>query len=105
MIVLSGVHVVAIIGRLSKGQREPERSGIVLSIEVSRLARNSADWYQLLDLCSLTDTLIADADGLHHPGYHNDRLLLGLRTCFKTSVTASSLPTAADRADGPGGST
>jgi hypothetical protein len=51
----------------------------VLGIEVSRLARNNADWYQLLDLCSLTDTLIADADGLYHPSDHNDRLLLGLK--------------------------
>ena len=42
--------------------------GIVLGIEVSRLARNNADWYQLLDLCALTDTLIADADGIYHPG-------------------------------------
>jgi DNA invertase Pin-like site-specific DNA recombinase len=54
-------------------------AGIVFGIEVSRLARNNADWYQLLDLCSLTDTLIADADGLYHPGDHNDRLLLGLK--------------------------
>jgi DNA invertase Pin-like site-specific DNA recombinase len=53
--------------------------GLVLGIEVSRLARNNADWYQLLDLCSFTDTLIADADGLYHPGDHNDRLLLGLK--------------------------
>ena len=53
--------------------------GLVLGIEVSRLARNNADWYQLLDLCSLTDTLIADADGLYHPSDHNDRLLLGLK--------------------------
>ena len=41
--------------------------GIVLGIEVSRLARNNADWYQLLDLCAITDTLIADADGVYHP--------------------------------------
>ncbi|HEY2201080.1 MAG TPA: recombinase family protein, partial [Solirubrobacteraceae bacterium] len=53
--------------------------GIVLGIEVSRLARRNADWYQLLDLCALTDTLIADADGIYHPGLHNDRLLLGLK--------------------------
>ena len=53
--------------------------GIVLGIEVSRLARRNADWYQLLDLCALTDTLIADADGVYHPGLHNDRLLLGLK--------------------------
>jgi DNA invertase Pin-like site-specific DNA recombinase len=53
--------------------------GIVLGIEVSRLARRNADWYQLLDLCALTNTLIADADGVYHPGLHNDRLLLGLK--------------------------
>jgi len=55
------------------------RVGIVLGIEVSRLARNNASWYQLLDLCALTDTLIADADGIYHPGLHNDRLVLGLK--------------------------
>ena len=55
------------------------RVGIVLGIEVSRLARNNAAWYQLLDLCALTDTLIADSDGIYHPGLHNDRLVLGLK--------------------------
>ena len=55
------------------------KAGIVLGIEVSRLARSNADWYQLLDLCALTDTLIADQDGIYHPGLHNDRLLLGLK--------------------------
>ncbi|MGH9092408.1 MAG: recombinase family protein [Acidimicrobiales bacterium] len=53
--------------------------GIVLGIEVSRLARNNADWYQLLDLCAITDTLIADGDGLYHPADFNDRLVLGLK--------------------------
>lgn len=53
--------------------------GLVLGIEVSRLARNNADWYQLLDLCALTDTLIADGDGLYHPADYNDRLVLGLK--------------------------
>jgi DNA invertase Pin-like site-specific DNA recombinase len=55
------------------------RVGIVVGIEVSRLARGNADWYQLLDLCALTDTLIADSDGIYHPGLHNDRLVLGLK--------------------------
>lgn len=55
------------------------KAGIVLSLECSRLARNNSDWYQLLDLCALTDTLIADADGLYHPGLFNDRLVLGLK--------------------------
>ena len=52
--------------------------GIVLGLEVSRLARNNADWYRLLDLCGLTDTLIGDADGIYHPAMFNDRLVLGL---------------------------
>src|SRR3954467_5743789 len=53
--------------------------GIVLALEVSRLARSSADWHQLLDLCALTGTLIADADGVYSPADFNDRLLLGLK--------------------------
>ena len=53
--------------------------GIVLGLEVSRLARNNGDWYRLLDLCGMTDTLIGDADGVYHPGLFNDRLLLGLK--------------------------
>jgi DNA invertase Pin-like site-specific DNA recombinase len=52
--------------------------GIVLGLEVSRLARNNADWYRLLDLCGLTNTLIGDNDGIYHPAMFNDRLLLGL---------------------------
>src|SRR5712664_1604553 len=53
--------------------------GIVLGLEVSRLARNNADWYRLLDLCGMTDTLIGDSDGLYHPALFNDRLVLGLK--------------------------
>src|SRR5947209_8515382 len=53
--------------------------GVVLGLEVSRLARNNADWYRLLDLCGVTDTLIGDADGLYHPASFNDRLVLGLK--------------------------
>ncbi|MFL6295454.1 MAG: recombinase family protein [Actinomycetes bacterium] len=53
--------------------------GLVLGLEVSRLARNNADWYRLLDLCALTDTLIGDGDGLYHPRAFNDRLVLGLK--------------------------
>ena len=53
--------------------------GIILGLEVSRLARNNSDWYRLLDLCSMTDTLIGDADGVYNPGLFNDRLLLGLK--------------------------
>lgn len=55
------------------------KAGIVLALECSRLARSNADWYQLLDLCALTDTLIADADGIYQPGSYNDRLVLGLK--------------------------
>src|SRR3954452_11747760 len=53
--------------------------GLILALETSRLARSSADWHQLLGLCALTATLIADADGVYSPGEFNDRLLLGLK--------------------------
>jgi DNA invertase Pin-like site-specific DNA recombinase/predicted DNA-binding transcriptional regulator AlpA len=53
--------------------------GVILGLEVSRLARNNADWYRLLELCGLTDTLIGDNDGVYHPALFNDRLLLGLK--------------------------
>src|SRR6478735_2685287 len=53
--------------------------GIVLALEVSRLARNNADWYRLLDLAGMADTLIADTDGVYHPGLFNDRMLLGMK--------------------------
>jgi len=53
--------------------------GLVLGIEMSRLARSCRDWHQLLEICSLFDTLIADADGVYDPAHYNDRLLLGLK--------------------------
>lgn len=53
--------------------------GIVLGLEVSRLARNSTDWHRLLEICALTDTLILDEDGIYDPAHFNDRLLLGLK--------------------------
>jgi DNA invertase Pin-like site-specific DNA recombinase len=53
--------------------------GIVLGLEISRLARNSLDWYQLLELAAAFNVLIADEDGLYNPGDFNDRLLLGLK--------------------------
>jgi DNA invertase Pin-like site-specific DNA recombinase len=53
--------------------------GLVLGVEMSRLARSCRDWHQLLEICGLFDTLIADADGVYDPGNHNDRLLLGLK--------------------------
>ena len=55
------------------------RAGIVLGLEVSRLARNSTDWHRLLEICAITDTLILDEDGIYLPSEFNDRLLLGLK--------------------------
>lgn len=55
------------------------RAGIVIGLEVSRLARNSSDWHRLLEICALTNTLILDEDGLYDPSHFNDRLLLGLK--------------------------
>jgi len=55
------------------------RVGLVLGLEVSRLARNNAEWYRLIDLAGLTDALIGDGGGLYHPAAFNDRLLLGLK--------------------------
>jgi DNA invertase Pin-like site-specific DNA recombinase len=55
------------------------RAGIVLGLEVSRLARNSADWHRLLEICALSSTLILDEDGIYDPCSFNDRLLLGLK--------------------------
>src|SRR5258708_10613552 len=55
------------------------RAGLVMGLEVSRLARNSMDWHRLLEICALTETLILDEDGLYDPSQFNDRLLLGLK--------------------------
>jgi DNA invertase Pin-like site-specific DNA recombinase len=54
-------------------------AGLVIGLEVSRLARKSSDWYHLLEICAFTDTLILDEDGLYDPAHFNDRLLLGLK--------------------------
>src|ERR1700733_7876743 len=53
--------------------------GIVLGIEMSRLARSGREWHQLLELCALSGTLLGDLDGVYDPAGHNDRLLLGLK--------------------------
>jgi DNA invertase Pin-like site-specific DNA recombinase len=53
--------------------------GLVMGFEVSRLARSCRDWYQLLEICALAGTLIADSDGVYDPTFYNDRLLLGLK--------------------------
>ena len=72
------------------------RVGILFSLEVSRLARSNADWYHLLDMCALTDTLLADSDGLYHPARFNDRLILGL----KGTMSEVELHTLRERLDG-----
>jgi DNA invertase Pin-like site-specific DNA recombinase len=55
------------------------RVGLVLGVEMSRLARSCRDWHQLLEICAVFDTLLADTDGVYDPGSYNDRLLLGLK--------------------------
>jgi DNA invertase Pin-like site-specific DNA recombinase len=64
----------ALVSAVSLGQ-----VGLILAYEASRLARNNADWYRLLDLATVVGALIADADGVYDPSTYNDRLLLGLR--------------------------
>jgi DNA invertase Pin-like site-specific DNA recombinase len=64
-------HLVAEVGM--------GKAGIVMGIEVSRLARNNADWHRLLEICALTQTLILDEDGVYDPNHFNDRLVLGLK--------------------------
>jgi DNA invertase Pin-like site-specific DNA recombinase len=54
-------------------------AGLVIGLEVSRLARNCSDWHRLLEICGFSDTLILDEDGLYDPSNFNDRLLLGLK--------------------------
>src|SRR6266540_1785451 len=63
------------------------QAGAVLSLEASRLARSSSDWYRLLEICALTETLVIDEDGLYDPGQYNDRLLLG----FKATMSEAEL--------------
>ncbi|EFH86165.1 recombinase family protein [Ktedonobacter racemifer] len=61
--------------------------GAVLSLEVSRLARSCSDWYRLLEICALSETLVIDEEGIYDPGAHNDRLLLG----FKGTMSEAEL--------------
>jgi hypothetical protein len=67
------------------------RAGIVMGLEVSRLARNSTDWHRLLEISALADTLILDEDGIYDPAHFNDRLLLGLNRpdSYNTSRSTS----------------
>jgi DNA invertase Pin-like site-specific DNA recombinase len=55
------------------------RAGAVFSLEASRLARSSSDWYRLIEICALTNTLVVDEEGVYDPGHYNDRLLLGIK--------------------------
>jgi hypothetical protein len=65
-------------------------AGIVMGLEVSRLARNNADWHRLLEICALADTLILDEDGVYDPASFNDRLLLGLNRPETQSTSYST---------------
>ena len=58
------------------------RVGLVMGLEVSRLARNNADWARLLEICAITDTLILDEEGVYNPTDFNDRLLLNMKGTF-----------------------
>ncbi len=79
------------------------RAGIVLGLEVSRLARNNADWHRLLEICALADTLILDEDGVYDPKNFNDRLLLGLKgTTEATRCTRIQLRSRCITGRGPG---
>jgi len=62
-------------------------AGIVMGLEVSRLARNSMDWHRLIEICALTNTLILDEDGIYDPTDFNDRLLLGLKGTMSEAET------------------
>jgi len=68
--------------------------GLILGIEISRLARSSKDGHQLLELCALFRTLIADSDGIYDPSCYNDRLLLGLKrpAAYYTSCSTYDWP-------------
>src|SRR2546428_1717982 len=71
-------------------------AGPVLSLEVSRLARSSSDWYRLLEICALTKTLVIDEEGIYDPGPYNDRLLLG----FKGTMSEAALHWLRSRLEG-----
>jgi DNA invertase Pin-like site-specific DNA recombinase len=65
--------------------------GLILGVEMSRLARACADWYQLLELCALFGTLLADLDGIYAPSQYNDRLLLGLKGTMSETMSEVEL--------------
>ena len=61
--------------------------GLVVGIDMSRLARCGRDWYQLIELCALSGALLADTDGGYDPGEYNDRLLLGLKGTMSEALS------------------
>jgi DNA invertase Pin-like site-specific DNA recombinase len=65
--------------------------GLILGVEMSRLARSNTDWYQLLELCALFRTLLADLDGVYDPTQYNDRLLLGLKGTLSGATRGRTL--------------
>jgi DNA invertase Pin-like site-specific DNA recombinase len=69
------------------------RVGVVMGLEVSRLARSSTDWYRLLEICALADMLILDENGIYDPSHFNDRLLLGLKGTMSVPLPPCSGPT------------
>ena len=66
--------------------------GLVMGLEVSRLARNNADWARLLEICAITDTLILDEEGIYNPTNFNDRLLLYERHLFRSGTACVEIP-------------
>src|SRR5215210_6872599 len=76
----SGAHAEGRVGfQRLVSEVSLDHVGIILGVEMSRLARSNKDWHQLLELCALFRTLIADLDGIYDPAQYNDRLLLGLK--------------------------
>ena len=78
------------------------KAGIVMGLEVSRLARNCADWHRLLEICALTHTLILDEDGLYDPGHFNDRLAAGAQRHDERGGTARAQGAPGGRGDQQG---
>ena len=66
------------------------RTGAVLSLEASRLARSCSDWYRLIEICALTNTLVIDEDGVYDPTQYADRLLLGFLGTMSEAAPAAA---------------
>ncbi len=67
------------------------RAGVVIGLEVSRLARNNTDWHRLLEICALSETLIIEENGIYDPADFNDRLLLGLKGTMSEAELFSAM--------------